>query len=54
MIDQELFVNNTYGLARFGEVELSTERLYQGTQVARPGSDANALEAQNKLKEIFL
>jgi predicted extracellular nuclease len=53
-IDQELFVNNTYGLGRYGEVALGTERLYQGTQVARPGDDANALEAQNKLKEILI
>ena len=53
-IDQKLFVNNTYGLGRYGEVALGTERLYQGTQVARPGDDANALEAQNKLKEILV
>ncbi|ALO43695.1 ExeM/NucH family extracellular endonuclease [Pseudoalteromonas phenolica] len=53
-IDQQLFVNNTYGLGRYGEVALGTERLYQGTQVALPGDAANALEAQNKLKEILL
>ena len=53
-IDQQLYVNNTFGLGRYGEVALGTERLYQGTQVARPGSDANALEAQNKLKEILV
>lgn len=53
-IDQQLYVNNTYGLGRYGEVALGTERLYQGTQVARPGEDANALEAQNLLKEILI
>ena len=53
-IDQQLYVNNTYGLGRYGEVALGTERLYQGTQVALPGDAANAVEAQNKLKEILL
>jgi predicted extracellular nuclease len=39
------------GLGRYGELELATERLYQGTQVALPGAAANAVEAQNLTKK---
>ncbi|GEK09815.1 ExeM/NucH family extracellular endonuclease [Pseudoalteromonas peptidolytica] len=53
-ITNELVVNDTYGLARYGEVRLATERLYQATQIAAPGEPANQLEAQNKRKEILL
>ncbi|MCG9760167.1 MULTISPECIES: ExeM/NucH family extracellular endonuclease [unclassified Pseudoalteromonas] len=53
-ISNELVVNDTYGLARYGEVRLGTERLYQSTQVATPGDAANQLEAENKRKEILL
>ncbi|KZN36698.1 ExeM/NucH family extracellular endonuclease [Pseudoalteromonas luteoviolacea] len=53
-ITNEMVVNDTYGLKRYGEIKLGTERLYQGTQVANPGADANAVEASNRRKEITL
>ena len=53
-VTNELIVNDTYGLKRYGELLLGTERLYQGTQVASPGEMANAVESQNKLKSIIL
>ncbi|GEB71871.1 Periplasmic calcium binding protein [Pseudoalteromonas carrageenovora] len=53
-LDQTLVVTNNYGLGRYGEVELATERLYQGTQIALPGDAANAVEAANLTKKILL
>lgn len=53
-VPQSLFVTDTGSLARYGEVTLASERLYQGTQVAAPGDAANAVEAQNRLKELLL
>ena len=53
-VSNELVVNDTYGLSRYGELKLGTERLFQSTQVALPGDAANAVEAENKLKSITL
>ncbi|MEL0634290.1 ExeM/NucH family extracellular endonuclease [Pseudoalteromonas carrageenovora] len=53
-LEQTLVVTDNYGLGRYGEVELATERLYQGTQVALPGDAANAVEAANLTKKILL
>ena len=53
-LDQELVVTNNFGLGRYGEVELATERLYQGTQVAMPGDEANAVEVENLTKKILV
>eukprot|EP00494_Astrolonche_serrata_P005343 UN05359 len=53
-LEQPLIVTNNYGLGRYGELELATERLYQGTQVALPGAAANAIEAQNINKKNTL
>lgn len=53
-LDQTLMVTNNYGLGRYGEVDLGTERLYQGTQIALPGEAANAVEAENQKKQILL
>ena len=53
-LEQPLVVTNNFGLGRYGEVELATERLYQGTQVALPGDAANAVETENLLKKILL
>ncbi|MGX1113494.1 putative extracellular nuclease [Pseudoalteromonas sp. MBR-15] len=53
-LSQPLVVNNNYGLGRYGEVDLGTERLYQGTQVALPGDAANAIEAENLKKQILI
>ncbi len=53
-LEQPLVVTNNYGLGRYGEVGLGTERLYQGTQVALPGDAANAVEVENEKKQILL
>ena len=53
-LEQTLLVTNNYGLGRYGEVGLGTERLYQGTQIALPGDEANAVEAANLKKQILL
>lgn len=53
-LEQTLLVTNNYGLGRYGEVELATERLYQGTQIAVAGDAANAVEAENLKKQILL
>ncbi|KZN36377.1 ExeM/NucH family extracellular endonuclease [Pseudoalteromonas luteoviolacea] len=53
-INQPLYVTDNYGLSRYGELGLASERLYQSTQVAEPGEAANAVEAANKLKAITL
>ncbi|RJE73534.1 DNA degradation protein EddB [Pseudoalteromonas sp. MSK9-3] len=53
-VTNELVVNDTYGLKRYGEIKLASERLYQSTQLALPGEAANTLEAQNKQKELTL
>jgi len=53
-LEQQLVVTDNFGLGRYGEVELATERLYQGTQVALPGDPANAVETENLLKKILL
>ena len=53
-LEQPLVVTNNYGLGRYGEVDLATERLYQGTQIALPGDAANAVEAENLKKQILI
>ncbi|NMM40638.1 ExeM/NucH family extracellular endonuclease [Pseudoalteromonas arctica] len=53
-LEQTLVVSNNYGLGRYGEVGLATERLYQGTQIALPGNAANTVEAENINKHILL
>jgi len=53
-LDQELVVTNNFGLGRYGEIELATERLYQGTQIAMPGDAANAVEVENLTKKILV
>jgi predicted extracellular nuclease/endonuclease I len=52
---QALVVTDNFTLGRFGQVTLSTERLFVPTNVFAPGSDeAIALEASNALNRILL
>ena len=52
---QALVVTDNYTLGRFGQVTLSTERLFVPTNIFAPGSDeANDLEADNALNRILL
>jgi predicted extracellular nuclease len=54
-IDQTLTVSDTFNLGAFGELGLSSKRLYTPTNQFRPGTaEAIALAAQNKLDKIIL
>lgn len=45
-------VTDTYNYGRYGQFSVASERLFNPTQVATPGAEANALSALNKLKSI--
>lgn len=50
-----LYVAENYNLARFGELVLSQKpRSYQGTQIAKPGADAQAVADENTRSQIIL
>ena len=52
---QELTATDHFNLGRFGEVTLSVNgRLFNPTNVAMPGSDAIALQAENNRRQILL
>lgn len=53
--DQTLMVSDTFNLGTYGELGLSSKRLYTPTNQFRPGTtEAVALAAQNKLDRIIL
>ncbi len=49
---QALVVTETFNLARFGEIDLAIERLYNPTHVAEPGVDALAVNDLNDRSRI--
>ncbi len=51
---QPLIVNDSYTLARFGELTLADKRLLVATEVTTPGEKANAFEQQQKLGELVI
>jgi len=51
---QELTVTDTYALGRYGEVTLSNGRLYCPTEVAAPGAEAEAYDAENAHNHVIL
>lgn len=52
---QTLYVTEHFRLGQFGQLSLSVDdRLYNPTQVATPGSAANALQAENNRHRIIL
>lgn len=51
---QQLVVTDNYGLGRYNELVLSTERLYVPTQIAKPGDESKAVMAKNALNRIVL
>lgn len=54
-LPQQLAVTENYDLGRYGQVWLSSGgRLMQPTNIAAPGSAANAVQAQNDLNRILL
>lgn len=52
--EQELTVNDTFMLGRFGELTLANGRRYTPTQVVAPGAEAIALAEQHALNKILL
>ena len=53
-LPQQLVVNDSYGLARFGELLLADKRLFVATEVSQPGKAAAAFEQQQQLHEIVI
>ncbi|NOT05188.1 MAG: ExeM/NucH family extracellular endonuclease [Anaerolineales bacterium] len=51
---QTLVATENYGLGRYGEVVLASERLWTPTNITAPGASAIAMQAQNDLKRITL
>ncbi len=51
---EPLVVTDNYGLGRYNELGLSSERLFQPTQVALPGDAAQAVMAANSLNKLVL
>jgi hypothetical protein len=49
-----LVVNDSYGLARFGELLLADKRLFIATEVTQPGKTAAVFEQQQQLHEIVI
>lgn len=53
-VAEPLVVTDNYGLGRYNELGLSSERLYQPTQIALPGDAAKAVMAANSLNKLVL
>ncbi len=51
---QSLKVTENYNLGRYGELVLATDRLFQPTQLYRPGADAQQVADTNELSTIIL
>lgn len=52
--EQPLYVTDTYNYGRYGQLGLASERLFNPTQIATPGEDANNVAALNLSKSIIL
>ncbi|MCC5856204.1 MAG: ExeM/NucH family extracellular endonuclease [Idiomarina sp.] len=51
---QPLTVSDVFNVARFGEIAVSNGRLFQPTQVVRPGPEVQALQAANDLNRLII
>jgi len=51
---QQLVVNDSYGLSRYGELLLADKRLWVATELHRPGKAATHFEQQQRLGELTL
>ncbi|MDX3774572.1 ExeM/NucH family extracellular endonuclease [Chromatiaceae bacterium AAb-1] len=51
---QQLVVNDTYPLGRYGEILLADERLWQATEIVAPGQQATEFEARQQQRQIWL
>ncbi|MBW8191740.1 ExeM/NucH family extracellular endonuclease [Neiella marina] len=50
----DLTVNEVYNLGRYGEVLLANGRRWIPTQIATPGDESQAIDAQNELNKLLL
>jgi len=53
-LSQDMLVIGHYQLARFGTLDIATERLYTPTQVVQPGADAAVRSAYNNARRLVL
>lgn len=53
-LPQQLVVNDSYGLARYGELLLADKRLFIATEINQPGKAAAAFEQQQQLHELVI
>lgn len=53
-LPQTLVVNDSYGLARYGELLLADKRLFIGTELKQPGPAAAAFEQQQQLHQLVI
>lgn len=53
-LSHDMFVIGHYQLARFGTMDIATERLYTPTQVVQPGPDAPVRSAYNNARRLVL
>lgn len=51
---QDLVVTDVFNAVRFGEIYVSSERLFQPTQVVAPGEPSRALQAANDRDRIII
>lgn len=51
---QQLVINDTYPLSRYGEIMLADERLWQATEVMEPGDNARKYNEANELRSFWL
>lgn len=51
---QPLIVNDSHGLGRYGELTVADKRLWVSTEVAQPGDEARALEAQQQKHQLVI
>lgn len=52
--EQKLVVSALYQLRRYGQITLSSKRLWQGTQIAMPGAESQTVTKANLLDQIKL
>jgi len=53
-LPQTLVVNDSYGLARYGELLLADKRLFIATELQQPGPAAAAFEQQQQLHQLLI
>jgi len=52
--EQDLYISEFFNFDRTNEIVLTTDRQFQGTQIAEPGPAANAVAAANALARVTL